>query len=59
MNCRVTTAWISNFATKLRLMDISAGKIIKMRDVKFDKSLFVNFATGTVLDNLLAEQDGE
>ena len=39
-------------------MDISAGKIIKMRDVKFDKSLFVNFATGTVLDNLLCSYHG-
>ena len=29
-----------------------------MRDVKFDKSLFVNFATGTVLDNLLCSYHG-
>lgn len=29
-----------------------------MRDVKFDKSLFVNFATGTVLDNLLCSYNG-
>lgn len=29
-----------------------------MRDVKFDKSLFVNFSTGTVLDNLLCSYKG-
>lgn len=29
-----------------------------MRDVKFDKSLFVNFTTGTVLDNLLCSYQG-
>lgn len=29
-----------------------------MRDVKFAKSLFVNFATGTVLDNLLCSYHG-
>lgn len=29
-----------------------------MRDVKFDKYLFVNFATGTVLDNLLCSYHG-
>lgn len=29
-----------------------------MRDVKFDKSLFVNFATGTVLDDLLCSYHG-
>lgn len=39
-------------------MNSVAGKIVKMRDVKFDKSLFVNFTTGTVLDNLLCSYKG-
>ncbi len=39
-------------------MELAAGRTIKMRDVKFDKSLFVNFATGTVLDNLLCSYQG-
>lgn len=39
-------------------MRILTGKIVKMRDVKFDKSLFVNFTTGTVLDNLLCSYQG-
>lgn len=39
-------------------MKSSVGKIVKMRDVRFDKSLFVNFATGTVLDNLLCSYNG-
>ena len=39
-------------------MDSLSGRIIKMRDVKFDKSLFVNFSTGTVLDNLLCSYKG-
>ena len=39
-------------------MSIFTGKIVKMRDVKFDKSLFVNFTTDTVLDNLLCSYQG-
>ncbi len=39
-------------------MESSVGKIVKMRDVRFDKSLFVNFTTGTVLDNLLCSYNG-
>lgn len=39
-------------------MSIFTGKIVKMRDVKFDRSLFVNFTTGTVLDNLLCSYQG-
>ena len=39
-------------------MNSLVGKIVKMRDVKFDKSLFVNFTTGTVLDNLLCSYKG-
>lgn len=39
-------------------MSIYTDKIVKMRDVKFDKSLFVNFTTDTVLDNLLCSYQG-
>ena len=39
-------------------MSIFTDKIVKMRDVKFDKSLFVNFTTDTVLDNLLCSYQG-
>lgn len=34
------------------------NRIVKMRDVRFDKSLFVNFRTRTVLDNLLCSYQG-
>ncbi len=33
-------------------------KIVKMRDVRFDLGLFVNFSSGTVLDNLLCSYQG-
>lgn len=39
-------------------MNTLAGKIVKMRDLEFDKSLFVNFSTGTVLDELLCSYKG-
>ena len=39
-------------------MSIFTDKIVKMRDVKFDKSLFVNFTTDTVLDSLLCSYQG-
>ena len=32
--------------------------IVKMRDVQFDKNLFVNFRTRTILDNLLCSYQG-
>ena len=32
--------------------------IVKMRDVRFDKDLFVNFRTRTILDNLLCSYQG-
>ncbi len=34
------------------------SEIVKMRDVKFDTSLFENYRTGTVLDNLLCSYRG-
>lgn len=34
------------------------NRIVKMRDVQFDKSLFVNFRTRTILDNLLCSYQG-
>ena len=33
-------------------------EIVKMRDVRFDPELFVNFSSGTVLDNLLCSYRG-
>lgn len=33
-------------------------EIVKMRDVRFDPGLFVNFSSGTVLDNLLCSYQG-
>ena len=33
-------------------------EIVKMRDVRFDPGLFVNFSSGTVLDNLLCSYRG-
>lgn len=32
--------------------------IVKMRDVRFDKDLFINFRTHTILDNLLCSYQG-
>lgn len=32
--------------------------IVKMRDVRFDKDLFINFRTRTILDNLLCSYQG-
>lgn len=32
--------------------------IVKMRDVRFDKALFINFRTQTILDNLLCSYQG-
>lgn len=32
--------------------------IVKMRDVRFDKNLFVNYMTGTILDQLLCSYQG-
>lgn len=32
--------------------------IVKMRDVQFDKDLFINFRTLTILDNLLCSYQG-
>ena len=32
--------------------------IVKMRDIRFDKSLFINYMTGTVLDQLLCSYQG-
>lgn len=34
------------------------NRIVKMRDVQFDKSLFVNFRTQTILDRLLCSYQG-
>ena len=34
------------------------GEIVKMRDVRFEPGLFVNFSSGTVLDNLLCSYKG-
>ncbi len=34
------------------------SEIVKMRDVRFDPGLFVNFRSGTVLDNLLCSYQG-
>ena len=33
-------------------------EIVKMRDVRFDPELFVNYSSGTVLDNLLCSYQG-
>ena len=32
--------------------------IVKMKDVKFDKDLFINYMSGTVLDRLLCSYQG-
>lgn len=32
------------------------SEIVKMRDVRFDPGLFVNYRSGTVLDNLLLRE---
>ena len=34
------------------------SEIVKMRDVRFEPELFVNFSSGTVLDNLLCSYQG-
>lgn len=34
------------------------NEIVKMRDVRFDKDLFINFRTRTILDNLLCSYQG-
>ena len=34
------------------------NEIVKMRDVRFDPGLFVNYRSGTVLDNLLCSYQG-
>ncbi len=34
------------------------SEIVKMRDVRFDPNLFVNYRSGTVLDNLLCSYQG-
>ena len=34
------------------------SEIVKMRDVRFDPGLFVNYRSGTVLDNLLCSYQG-
>ena len=34
------------------------SEIVKMRDVRFDPELFVNYSSGTVLDNLLCSYQG-
>lgn len=34
------------------------SEIVKMRDVRFEPGLFVNFSSGTVLDNLLCSYQG-
>ena len=34
------------------------SEIVKMRDVRFDPGLFVNYSSGTVLDNLLCSYQG-
>ena len=34
------------------------SEIVKMRDVWFDPGLFVNYRSGTVLDNLLCSYQG-
>ena len=39
-------------------MKETGGHIVKMRDVKFDPSLFQNYRTGTVLDELLCSYCG-
>ena len=38
--------------------ELSMTEIVKMRDVRFDPGLFVNFSSGTVLDNLLCSYQG-
>ena len=39
-------------------MAIEPGQIVRMRDVQFDPDLFLNFMTGTVLDELLCSYKG-
>jgi hypothetical protein len=34
------------------------SEIVKMRDVRFEPVLFVNYRSGTVLDNLLCSYKG-
>ena len=38
--------------------DDAMNGIVKMRDVRFDKDLFINFRTRTMLDNLLCSYQG-
>lgn len=38
--------------------ELAMTEIVKMRDVRFDPGLFVNFSSGTVLDNLLCSYQG-
>ena len=38
--------------------DDAMNGIVKMRDVRFDKDLFINFRTRTILDNLLCSYQG-
>ncbi len=39
-------------------MESYSGRIVKMRDIYFDPSLFQNYMTGTVLDELLCSYKG-
>jgi predicted ATP-dependent serine protease len=39
-------------------MESYSGKIVRMRDIRFDPSLFQNYMTGTVLDELLCSYKG-
>lgn len=34
------------------------SEIVKMRDVRFEPGLFVNFSSGTILDHLLCSYKG-
>ena len=38
--------------------ELAMTEIVKMRDVRFDPGLFVNFSSGTVLDDLLCSYQG-
>ena len=39
-------------------MDETQSRIVRMRDIQLDESLFRNYLTGTVLDELLCSYKG-
>ena len=46
------------FCANIKIPENIMSEIVKMRDVRFEPELFVNFSSGTVLDNLLCSYQG-